>query len=880
MHHYLRQLLAPASVALVGASDRSGSLARIVLENILEGEYAGELFLVSPEQRRILGRRTYPSLAAIGKLVDLAVVATPAAGVAKFLSEAPQVRLANAVLLAASPEGAVRSARRWSIDTKLRAAKAGVRLVGPGAFGVIRTDLGLNATNSDVKVRAGRIALVAQSGAVCTAILDFAAPMGIGFSTVLSLGGGLDIGFDELLDALAQDQATDAILLYVEHIADARRFLSALRAAARAKPVVVLKAGRSLEPTRGEGAAMPDAVFDAALRRSGTVRVHSYAQLFAAARILALGRIPRGDRLAIVTNGRGLALLAADSAVTQGISLARLAPATLAALDRLLPAERTQANPVDVRGDAPPARLAAAVALTLADPGVDAVLALHVPRPAGAPTDSARAVAKAAQGSNKPVLGAWLGSVERPDVRAALDAGGIANFYTPEHAVEAFALLVHYRRNQEWLLEAPPPYAEPPAPDLDYPSELRRQLLDEHRRVLTGSETHRLLRAFGMPLPALAVASSLAQARDCARSFGYPVSLLADAPDPNAPSCRDIFDARALARGWAELQDNAVATLGSQWSGKVLVFRVPRLANAYEAGLGLASDSTFGPVVRFGASRRLALTRHAPALMLPPLNRRLSTDLIVGSAPELAAPEYAAVLEPLARLMELVSTLACELPWVRELVLDPVLVAPGAVLIGSAKIVATPSRRPLARYRHMAIHPYPSELEASVTLRNGIALEVRPIRPEDGDLERRFVAALSDESRYFRFFYQLNELTPQMLARFTQVDYDRELALVAVIGDPDAPDGERFAGVARYVQTPERAVAEFALAVADDWQGLGVGRLLLQRLMACAGKRGIARLDGTVLRANQNMLKFSAALGFTSRDNPEDPSQVIVSREL
>ena len=371
----------PKSVALVGASDRTGSLGRSVFENLLAGGFKGEIHAVNPGHRRALGQRSYGSVAAIGKPVDLVVIAAPAASIPGLIDDMP-AQVHAAIVLSTPDATDPAAARAWRRDVSAAARKRSIRLVGPGAFGVIRTDIGLNATFGTTPTLPGRLALVSQSGAVCTAMLDFAAPMHIGFSSVISLGGGIDVSFGELLDALLQDPVTDGILLYVEAVGDARTFLSALRAAARIKPVVVLKAGRSLEPARDRDddamAPMPDAVFDAALMRAGTVRVRTYTQLFAAARILAMGKIPGGNRLAVVANGRSPGVLAADSAVASGVTLATLVPATVQALDALLPREIVRANPVDVRADAPPARLAAAVAATLSDPQVDAVLALHV----------------------------------------------------------------------------------------------------------------------------------------------------------------------------------------------------------------------------------------------------------------------------------------------------------------------------------------------------------------------------------------------------------------------------------------------------------------------------------------------------------------------
>ncbi len=773
-------------------------------------------------------------------------------------------------------------ARRWEREILAAATARGIRVLGPHSFGVIRTDIGLNATLGTSAPRQGRLALVAQSGAVCTAMLDFAAMAGIGFSTVVALGGGIDVGFGELLDALLHDAETDGILLYAESVGDARRFLSALRAAARTKPVVVLKAGRSTE--RGAaGAPSPDAVFDAAMKRAGTVRVKTYTQLFAAARILAMHRMSRGDRLAIVTNGHGPGTLAADSAADRGIVLAEFSPATQKALAGLIPPNIACRNPLNVRGDATPRRIAAAIDAALSDPQVDAVLALHVTRPAMAATDAARAVAAVARRATKPVLGGWLGSIDRREVDAALAAGGVANFYTPENAVDAFSFLSAYRHNQEWLLEVPPPQPEPRPPDLRGIERIRVDAATTDRAVLTGMETHTLLAAFGLPVAPALSADTLKEALAAAKRLGYPVSLKSDSAEQGAevpvpPVYDRLRDGRMLTRAWAVLLGGAAT---ARRRAAVIVRKAQLFDASFEVAIGVHVDAVFGPVITLRAGRAAGEHAGAHAVLLPPLNERLAGDLVRANraaGPLQDAGDAADATAILTRVLVQVSALVCALPWLRSLVLDPVRVGGGRAEIIAARIAIDPRPElPYRPYGHMAIHPYPVEQVADVTLRDGTLLHVRPIRPEDAELERTFVNGLSQQSRYFRFFYQLHELTPAMVARFTQIDYDREMALVAVDERSGAP---AIIGVARYIMSADPESAEFAVVTADAWQGHGVGRMLMSRLIDCAKGRGLKHLEGAVLRANPNMLKFVAAIGFKSRDDPDDPEQVIVTLDL
>lgn len=862
--HYLRPMLVPESVALIGASAKPESLGRLVYDNLLAGGFKGELFAVNPNHTAILERPAYPSLTAIGKPVDLAVICAPPAAVPAILDEA-RSRVRGAVILSGAPTAKAADFQRWRAEIAARARASRIRVLGPASFGVIRTSIGLNASYSAIPASPGRLSLISQSGAVCGALLDFARTAGMGFASVVALGGTADVDFGEVLEFALADADTDGIVLYIETLRDARSFMSALRAAARTKPVVILKAGRQ---ARDSGDVEPDRVFEAALKRAGTVRVHTYAQLFASARVLASGRIPRGSRLAIVTNGRGPGLLATDRAADTGVVLAELSSSTRATLAALLPPYADPGNPVDVRGEATSQRIGAAVSAVLADPGVDGVLALHVPVPAAPAVPTAEAVAAAARAAGKPVLAAWLGVIEQPAARVALESGGVANFFTPEIAVDAFASIAAYRRNQEWLLEVPPPLPALSAPDLAAAERVRLQALAGHRSRLTDLETVRLLAAFGIPVAPLAAASSIAVARAFARRIGYPVMLEREGDE--AAVRVGLRNARMLERAWKELAAAKPHRTGGGRRGFV-VRKQLEFTLSQQVRIAARTDRLFGPVIAYGAA---SAQPREMSLMLPPLNRRLAVDLI--AAAHLAG--VPAEVQPLVSLLLELSALLCALPWVVAIDLDPVVVSPVAGVVARARIDIDASRVKLAAgYRHMAIHPYPVELEASLRLRSGELLKLRPIRPEDADLERAFVAGMSEESRYRRFMQHLPALTPQMLARFTQVDYDRELALIALAGDAPA---EAIVAVARYVGNPDHESAEFAIAVADAWHGRGLGRAMMQALIACAKRRGFRRLLGVVLASNEPMLAMCRKLGFVAQHDPDDADQVLVTLEL
>ncbi len=891
-HHFLQPLLAPRTVALVGASDREGSLGSIVLRNLAAGGLE-KLYAVNPKHRRLSGLDCHPGLRELPGPVELAVVATPARTVPGIIADAGAAGIKAAIVLSsgfgeAGAQGALLQAEM--LDA---ARRGGVRLIGPNCLGVMRTDCGLNATFARTPARPGKLALVSQSGAICGAILDWAASARIGFTSVVSLGGTADVDFGEVLDFLGGDASTEAILLYVEGVRDARRFMSALRAAARVKPVVVLKVGRyaagSQAASSHTGALTgSDAVFEAALRRSGTVRVRTYTQLFSAAKILAAfaspGRAPQGSRLAIVTNGGGPGVMAADCATENGVPLAALSPQTIALLDTQLPSQWSRRNPLDIIGDAPPSRFRDATAAALADPGVDAVLAMYSPVAVTEPEAAARAVAEAAMDSPKPVLAAWLGDIGPNPSQQYLEAHGIPNFYTPENAVEAFAYLEHYARNQAQLMEVPAAAdaAEPrPADDLSAAARIFARALAENRAILTEHEAKSLAAAFGLPVHRAVVAATREAAVDAASAMGFPVVVKIHSRDithkTDVGGVRlGLADAVAVAAAYDAIVESVRTRRPDAAIEGVVVEPMLRFAHQREVLVGVATDAVFGPVISFGAGGVAVEALADTAVALPPLNTALALDLISRTRMSRLLSGYrevpAADMGALAALLCGVSRMVCALPWIREMDFNPVLAHPGGAFIADARVVIDPQRRVAPpRYGHMAIHPYPAGLEEEAVLAGGTRVKIRPIRPEDAALEQRFFDRLSERSRYQRFMNALANLPPRMLARFTQLDYDRELALVAIL------EGE-FIGVGRYCPDAGGDSAEFALTVADEWQGKGLGRLLLGRLREEARKAGYRALRGDILKANHDMLDLAARLGFTREGG--DASQITVISTL
>ncbi len=887
--HYLQPLLAPRSVALVGATEREGALGRIVWRNLAAGGLRGGLYPVNLKYREVFGAKVARRLADIGEPVDLAVVVTPAATVPGIIEDAARAGIKAAVVLSSGFAEAGPSGRKLQDEMLAAARRGGVRVLGPNCLGLMRTDAGLNATFARTPARRGKLGLVSQSGAVCTAILDWAAHALVGFSSVVSLGGAADVDFGEILDFLVADPETDAILLYIEGIRDARRFMSALRVASRVKPVVALKVGRYASGSRAAsshtGALVgSDAVFDAALRRGGTVRVKTYTQLFAAARILSGARMPEGERLAILTNGGGPGVMAADSASENGVPLAALSSETLSSLDKKLPAQWSRGNPVDIIGDAPAERFGAAAAALLADPGVDALLAMHTPTAVTDPAEAARAVGEAARGSRKPVLAAWLGDIGPNESHASLERFGIANFYTPENAVEAFSFLCAYRRNQAQLMQAPAALArhgDEPAPDLGAATAIRDAALAEGRTLLTEHEAKRLLAAFGIAVPQSIVATDMASAIAAARRIGFPAVIKIHSRDISHKT--DVGGVRLnlqnedmVASAYEDMMRHVKSLRPDARIEGAVVQPMLRFASAREVLVGVATDAVFGPVISFGAGGIAVEAVRDTALALPPLNAVLARELMARTRVHRLLAGYrdvpAADLEALVAVLLGVSRMVCTLPWLAEMDLNPVLAHPGGAVVADARVVIDPARLvPPPRYRHMAIHPYPGELEGEIVLRDGTRLRVRPMRPEDGELEARFFDSLSERSRYQRFLQHLPHLPAPLLARFTQLDYDRELALVCI------HEGQ-FVAVGRYAPNADGSTAEFALVVADAWQGKGLGSALLERLCSYAREAGYEALYGHILEANHDMLTLAARLGF--HEVSRSGAEVTVARRL
>jgi len=879
--HYLTPLFEPASVAIVGASEIPGKVGTVLLSNMLGAGYRGALFAVNPKYSTVRGVPCYPSVTKVPAQLDLAVVATPANTVPGVIEECGRARVRSAVIITAGfseagPEGAL--LQRALLDN---ARRGGVRLIGPNCLGIARPELGLNATFARGAALPGSLGLVSQSGAVCAAMLDWATPNRVGFSSIVSLGGSSDLDFGEIIDYLANDPKTEHILLYIEGIRDARRFLSSLRAAARAKPVIVMKVGRHPAGSRAAvshtGAIVgTDDVFDAAMERAGVVRVASVGQLVAAAQALASHVRPKGGRLAVITNGGGPGVMAADRLADLGLPLADLAPPTVEALHRALPANWSHGNPIDLIGDADSARYKAAVSACLADDGIDGILVILTPQAMTEAEATARAVVEAAAGASKPLIACWMGEASTSAARKLLHDASIPVFRTPEPAVEMFAHIASYYRNQRTLLQAPGPLAHQAAPDIKGARLVIEGALAERRSLLSETESKALLAAFHIPIARTVLAHSARDAMLMAQEMGFPVAMKVDSPDiPHKSDVGgvklNIMDAEGVRSGYRQMLDEVAGKRPEARLKGVIVEPMIARPNGRELIVGVIRDSVFGPAITVGMGGRAVEVLRDRGVALPPLNAflvgamvgRTRLSKLLGSFRRMPAVDMLALESVLLRVSEMV----CELPQIEEFEINPLIVDESGAVAVDARAVVRAAQPLRSRYAHMAIHPYPTDLVASWELSDGTVVEARPIRPEDAEMEQRFVRSLSDRSRYFRFMNSVRELTPAMLMRFTQIDYDREMAFVAVRSEPG--QDEEIA-VARYVTNPDGRTCEFAVVIADAWQGKGLGRRMLETIIAVARARGLEVMIGHILGTNESMLRLCAKLGFRISNHPED----------
>jgi acetyltransferase len=884
-------LFSPKSVAVIGASERANTVGGIVFRNMLGSGYTGLLYPVNPAHQEVQGQRAYATIEEIEAPVELAVICTDAKTVPDIIEACGKHGVRAAVVLSAgfTEVGAHGAALEHTLLAN--AKNYGVRIIGPNCLGMMRTAIGLNATFFKGSVKSGNLALVSQSGALCAAILDWAPANDIGFSSVVSMGAASDVDFGEILDYLATDVQTSSILIYVEGVHKARGFMSALRAAARSKPVFVIKVGRHNAGARAvmshTGALVgSDDVFDAALRRAGVVRVESIGGLFSAAKSLASPHRYSGNRLAIITNGGGPGVMAIDRAVDVGVSVASLSPETIDRLNQVLPAIWSHNNPVDIIGDATPQRYRDAVGICMEDPGVDGALVILTPQAMTQPLEVAKLLVEDAGKFSKPLLTSWMGNSQTMDGRAQFAHAGIPSFSTPEAAVEAYSYITAYYRNQRLLAQVPEPLSHHDVPDVEGARMVIESAMAERRKVLSEMESKALLSAFHIPVANTVVARSPSEALLLAEEFGFPVAMKINSPDITHKSDAggvklNLMNAAAVRAAYNEIVEEVKRNRPDARVDGIALQPMVRKPNGRELMVGVISDPLFGPVISFGAGGTAVEVLGDRAIALPPLNGFLVRELISGTRIAKLLGSFRHMppvqMEALESLLLRVSEMVCELPWLKEMDINPLIVDEHGLLAVDARVVVDYAPVSADRYAHMAIHPYPAHLVTHWQLPDGTDVTIRPMRPEDAAIEQEFVRHLSAEAKYFRFMHAVQELSEPMLVRFTQLDYDRELALIAVTEEKSR---EVEIGVCRYAINPDGESCEFALVVSDQWQHKAIGHRLMGSLIDAARSKGLKTMEGEVMASNHDMLKLVATLGFTVVTNQGDSSIKKITKVL
>ena len=879
----LDKIFNPHRVAVVGASSNPGTVGYSVLRNMINAGFTGVVYPVNPKRESVQGIQSYPDVASLPRVPDLAAICTPAPTVPGIVRDCGRVGIRGLVVLTAGFREA--GAEGKDLEAELKAAASefdGMRIVGPNCLGIIVPRIGLNATFAAGHPPDGNVAFISQSGALCTSILDWATEEGIGFSYFVSVGNMIDVDFGDLVDYFGEDERTRSILLYIESVSQARKFMSACRAFARSKPILVYKAGRFAESAKAASShtgamAGEDAVYDAAFRRAGMVRVYEIGDLFDSAELLARIRPPAGSRLAILTNAGGPGVMATDALIARRGTLAILSQQTMAKLDELLPPFWSHGNPVDVLGDAPPERYAAALEILLADPGVDAVIAILAPQAVTDPTTTAREVAAIASKSAKPVLASWMGGKLMREGIETFNRAGVPTYATPDQAVEAFMHLVDYARNLEMLYETP---REVP---VHFPLDqgtVRKGLepLFRKGKILSEAESKEVLAAYGIPVVRPQPARTVDEAVAAARSQGYPVVLKILSPDITHKT-----DVGGVALGLHS--DDEVRAAFTRMMATVrerrpqariegvTVQRMIDTSQGFELLLGAKKDPTFGTVLMVGMGGIAAEVYKDTALALPPLNERLARRKLesLRSWPLLQGfrGRPGANLDLLVETVIRVSYLVADYPEIGELDINPLVASPDEVVAVDARIVVDEEvlRNPPRPYAHLAIRPYPEGYTRKTVLRSGKPVTLRPIRPEDEPMWHEMLAVSSRESIRFRFRYLFKESTHQMAIPFCFIDYDREMAIVAELEEGGR---KRIAGVGRLVVGPDPTTAEYAVFVADPWQNQGLGGLLTDYCLEIARSWGVEVVTAETTPDNVRMIAIFQHRGFAIDHRSQD----------
>ncbi|MGA9937279.1 MAG: bifunctional acetate--CoA ligase family protein/GNAT family N-acetyltransferase [Candidatus Acidiferrales bacterium] len=882
----LDAMFRPRSVAVIGATERAGSVGRTTFANLIGSSFHGNIYPVNPQHPEILGKQAYRSVAEVPSPVDLAVIVTPAATVPGLIGECIDAGVKAAVVISAGfrERGAEGQALEQQIAQQLRRGR--MRLIGPNCLGVMNPVIGLNATFAQTIARKGNVAFLSQSGALLTAILDWSLREEVGFSAFVSTGSMLDVGWGDLIDYFGYDPNTQSILIYMESIGDARSFLSAAREVAMAKPIIVIKAGRTEAASKAASSHTgaltgSDEVFDAALRRCGVLRVQSIADVFHMAEVLSKQPRPAGPRLMILTNAGGPGVLATDALIGNGGELAQLSSESREAFDKLLPPHWSHGNPIDILGDADPERYAKALEIAMHDPGSDGLLAILAPQGMTDPASVANRLARYAKGQGKPLLASWMGGTEVEKGRAVLNAAGIPTFDYPDTAARAFEYMWRYTYHLRGLYETPSIADDPGVAQerVRKARELLASIAAQGRVLLTEFESKQILALYDIPTVPTKIARTADEAVAIAREMGVPVVLklhsytLTHKTDVGGVKL-DLRTPEAVRAAFQAIESGAVAHAGPQSFQGVAVQPMVRL-DGYELILGSSVDPQFGPVLLFGSGGQLVEVYRDRALALPPLNTTLAQRLMeqtkIYKALGGVRGRKPVDLQALERLLVRFSYIPMELPRIKEIDINPLLASPDGLTALDARIVLFDASVADVDLPRAAIRPYPAQYVWQWKANNGDEMLIRPIRPEDEPLMAQFHESLSEQTVFLRYFHMENlgsRVAHDRLLRKCFIDYDREMALVAEA--KNAATGEReILGVGRLTRERDRREGELAVLVTDRVQRLGLGTELIRRLIEVARREKFARIVARTIPENTAMRSLAERFGFVTQATPD-----------
>lgn len=868
--HHLDRLFKPKSVAVIGASEKKGSVGCAIMKNLLSGKGNYDVFPVNPRHRKVFDRPCVSRVQEIEKAVDMAVIATPIQMVPELVAACGEKGIAGAVVV--SSGGRESGAKGQAIEEQILAAaqKSDLRIIGPNCLGIMNTAVSLNASFAHLTPLPGNMAFLSQSGAVCTSVLDLALRENVGFSHFVSLGSMVDVDFADMIDYLGSQRSVASIVMYMEDITHIRNFMSAARAVSRIKPIIVLKSGRSRAgakaATSHTGAmAKEDILYDTAFQRAGILRVTEFEELFDGAQYLAKQQRPKGSGLTIITNAGGPGVMAADALASYGMEPAPLSRETLDRLDALLPDNWSRSNPVDILGDTPASAYVYTVKHCAADPKTDALLLICSPAGTMDTLALAELLIPHLQTVSCPVFTAWIGGDNVAKARQVFNQAGIVTYDSAERAVRAFKNLYEYGKNIERLTQIPIRTDTKLIIHRDIAGKIIQNAMAGKDTCLLENTAKALMEAYGIPVNDTKIADTREAALEMAARTGFPVVLKICSRDiPHKSDCSGVAlnlnTPEDVKTAYSQIMANARQHFPGAHITGVTVQSMQDRAD-FELFIGAKKDPHFGPVILFGMGGVLTEVFKDISMGLPPLNRMLAAHLI-GKTKIASVLKGFRNIQPIdmARLEELlirVGRLMTDFPEIEILDINPLMVRNGVLTAVDARVFIAPASVPSPM--HLIISSYPWQYESLGETVDGQPFFIRPIRPSDADLMIDHFHSLSSRSKYMRFFSPLKELSRDMLIKLTQIDYDREIALVALMGNEQ---NQKMAGVCRIIVFPDKTQAEFAIAISDDWQGKGIGSSLLTQCLKAARQMGIRRVMGLVLSENTQMLKLGGKLGF------------------